>query len=225
MKPSFTAFSILAYLALGGSSQLLPFFSRLRQGDPAEFRSAQQEQSPFMEQNPNLVLPGTGTTPKDKAPSSSILISDVVGRSHDINVFASLTRDITSIAARLDSTSANSTILAPLNAEIYKLPRKPWEDPQDYEKLGTQAYEGQDGSDRANANLRRFVEAHVVPESPWRKEVEIETLAGRKIWWEEREAGQKLVRTLKVSSPRGSRPLTIDCSTDSTAWHFGGEYS
>jgi len=77
-----------------------------------------------------------------------------------------------------------------------KLPRKPWEDPEDYDNLGANAYEGDDGRDRAQKNIRRFVEAHVVPESPWKEGVKVKTLGSdsTEIWWEEKD-GNRMVRS------------------------------
>ncbi|KAI4730795.1 hypothetical protein E4T49_01157 [Aureobasidium sp. EXF-10728] len=113
-----------------------------------------------------IILPGTGR-PNDVMSGSGVTISDVLSRERNINIFAGFTRDIESVSRRLEAGSHNTTLLAPLNAAITKLPRKPWEDPQDYAALGQNAYDGQSGEDRAHKNLRRFVEAHVVPESPW----------------------------------------------------------
>ena len=73
------------------------------------------------------------------------------------------------------------------------LPRKPWEDPADYDQLGTEAYEGDDGQERAKRNLQRFVEAHVVPASPWREGDRVKTLAGGEVWWEAGADGGKIV--------------------------------
>ena len=92
----------------------------------------------------------------------------------------------------MDDGSKNTTVLAPLNSEIQKLPRKPWEDPQDYEELGQNAYGGSDGEDRAHRNLRRFVEAHTVPDSPWKEGEKKESLGGGKVWWENKD-GRKTV--------------------------------
>ncbi len=51
-----------------------------------------------------------------------------------------------------------------------------------------------DESEQAKENLRRFVEAHVVPQSPWveGREGEIEALGGGKVWWEEKD-GKRFV--------------------------------
>lgn len=125
--------------------------------------------------------------------SDSVIISDVLGKERSIQIFAGFTRDIDSVASRLDSQKENTTVLAPLNAGVTKLPRKPWEDPRDYAELGANAYNGQDGEDRAHRNLRRFVEAHVVPESPWEEGVKVQTLAGGTVWWEEKD-GVKYVQ-------------------------------
>lgn len=80
----------------------------------------------------------------------------------------------------------NTTILAPLNSAIMALPRKPWED-RDEEGGGVRA--GGDENEKAKGNLKRFVEAHVVPVSPWSEgeEGKMEALQGGKIWWEEKD--------------------------------------
>jgi hypothetical protein len=119
-----------------------------------------------------------------------------MGRDRSINIFAGFTRDIASISRRLDDSSQNSTVLAPLNSAIEKLPRKPWEDPQDYGALGASAYEGDDGQERAQRNLQRFVEAHVVPVSPWAEGQKAKTLGGdANVWWEMKD-GVKVVRII-----------------------------
>ncbi|RAL68215.1 hypothetical protein DID88_008919 [Monilinia fructigena] len=103
--------------------------------------------------------------------NDTIILSDVLGRDRSINIFAGFTRDVAQI----------------INSAIMGLPRKPWEDPEDYDKLGGNAYEGEDGEERAHKNLRRFVEAHIVP-----------------IWWENKD-GAKLLQpgNIEVSSTAG----------------------
>jgi hypothetical protein len=136
-----------------------------------------------------IILPGAA--PHDVMSGSGVTISDVLSRERNINIFAGFTRDIESVSRRLEAGSHNTTLLAPLNSAITKLPRKPWEDPQDYAALGQNAYDGQSGEDRAHGNLRRFVEAHVVPESPWAEGHKVQTLGGDTVWWEEKD-GKKL---------------------------------
>ena len=121
---------------------------------------------------------------------SSLLLSDVIARNQRIGIFSSLTRDIDSVSSRLESSAVNTTILAPENSEMAKLPRKPWEDPEDYQILGADAYVGDDGQNRAQENLKRFVEAHIVPINPWKAGDKIKTLAGSEVWWESREGKQ-----------------------------------
>lgn len=101
--------------------------------------------------------------------------------------------DIKRISERLDDNSKHTTVLAPLNSAITQLPRKPWEDPSDYETLGSQAYDGSGGEDRAYRNLRRFVEAHIVPQNNWEEGRKVETAGGTTVWWENK-GGRKLVR-------------------------------
>ena len=90
-------------------------------------------------------------------------------------------------------------MLAPLNSEIQKLPRKPWEDLRDYETLGEQAYDGSGGEERAHKNLRRFVEAHIVPKSPWKEGEKVSSLGGGQVWWEERNGGKFVGSFSKLS--------------------------
>ncbi|KAJ5085302.1 hypothetical protein N7532_010073 [Penicillium argentinense] len=116
--------------------------------------------------------------------SEEPIISDVLPKTKGINIFAQLTRDFDSVSSRLNDASKNITVLAPRNSAVQDLPRKPWEDPEDYNKFGeVNAYEGQDGKDRARNNLRRFVEAHLIPVSPWQEGEEVETLGGVKLKW------------------------------------------
>lgn len=145
----------------------------------------------FPDQHPLMdpvgpALPPTGSSdPRPPPGQGSVILSDVMGRDRSINIFAGFTRDIESSARRLDDESKNTTVLAPLNLAIEKLPRKPWEDPRDYGVLGPNAYEGDDGQERAQKNLQRFVEAHMVPASPWPEKEKIKPISDdREIWWE-----------------------------------------
>jgi paired amphipathic helix protein Sin3a len=132
-------------------------------------------------------------------------LSDVMSRDRSINLFAGFVRDIESAARRLEDNSHNTTVLAPLNSAVEKLPRKPWEDPREYGALGPNAYEGGEGHERAQRNLRRFVEAHLVPASPWKEGEKVKTIGGnQEIWWEEKD-GIRLVRTLRVLSQKEAR--------------------
>ncbi|KAI1076147.1 hypothetical protein F5B20DRAFT_584496 [Whalleya microplaca] len=138
--------------------------------------------------------PSDGKPPQAPPAQGGVLISDVMGRDRSINIFAGFTRDVASISGRLDDSSKNSTVLAPLNSAVEKLPRKPWEDPREYDTFGANAYEGEDGQDRAQRNLQRFVEAHVVPASPWQEGEKVKPLYGdRDIWWEMKD-GVKVIQ-------------------------------
>lgn len=116
----------------------------------------------------------------------NIFLSDILSSDRSINIFAGFTRDFAQLSQRFEDGARNTTILAPLNSVIMNLPRKPWEDKDGEDdtrvKIG-------DGSEQAKENLKRFVEAHVVPVSPWSKgkEGKIEALAGGSIWWEEKD--------------------------------------
>ncbi|KAI4206622.1 MAG: hypothetical protein LQ346_001012 [Caloplaca aetnensis] len=141
----------------------------------------------------NIPLPGFGGGQDSSSDTGAVIISDVIGKDRAINIFAGFTRDIASISKRLNDDGCNSTVLAPLNSEIQKLPRKPWEDPKDYGALGQSAYEGSAGEDRAHTNLRRFVEAHILAVSPWEEGEKIKSIGGEELWWENR-GGTRTVR-------------------------------
>lgn len=125
--------------------------------------------------------------------------------------FSRFVRDIESSSRRLDDSSHNTTVLAPLNSAIEKLPRKPWEDPRDYNALGPNAYEGGDGQERAQRNLRRFVEAHMVPVSPWREGEKAKPIGDdQEIWWEEKD-GTRMVSSADQSIAPSNPPwLTLE---------------
>lgn len=151
-----------------------------------------EKQRPVMEPNLGPVIPQNPKNPASQPGGDTVILSDVLGRDRSINIFAGFTRDISTVEGRLGDKALNTTVLAPLNSAIVALPRKPWEDPQDYSNLGADAYEGEDGEDRAHKNLRRFVEAHIIPTSPWEEGDKIETMSGGKIWWELKD-GKKMV--------------------------------
>lgn len=122
--------------------------------------------------------------PDNTGDRSNLIVSDILAKTPRINIFSSLTRDFDPISSRLNNKSQNTTVLAPLNSAISDLPRKPWEDPEDYAKYGeVNAYKGGDGQERAKRNLQRFVEAHLVPVSPWAEGEELETVGGGKVKW------------------------------------------
>lgn len=107
-----------------------------------------------------------------------------------INIFSGFCRDIGAVANRLSSSSTSTILLAPVNSAIEGLPRKPWEDPND-----AVVYEGDDGKDKAQENLKKFVESHIVPKAPWPEGEKVKTLAGDEVWWV-KDGDKKMVRSL-----------------------------
>jgi hypothetical protein len=148
----------------------------------------------------DLIMPPAGEV------STGVIISDVIGKTQNIAIFSGLTRDIDDVAGRLDNAAQNATVLAPDNSVMRSLQRKPWEDPEDYDTFGASAYEGSSGQDRARKNLERFVQRHVVPESPWEEGKKIKTLAGNEIWWESKDGQKKVSLCYLASAPTGSPP-------------------
>ena len=155
-------------------------------------------QRPLMNNN-NLgpAVPPSKDSPATGKPAGSdtVVLSDVLGKDREINIFAGFTRDFAPLSERFDDSSLNTTILAPVNSAIMALPRKPWENPKEYEDLGTEAYGGDEGAERARQNLQRFVQSHVVPASPWKEGEKLKTLSGDQIWWETKD-GVKMVSPL-----------------------------
>ncbi|KAK3393588.1 hypothetical protein B0H63DRAFT_458554 [Podospora didyma] len=148
---------------------------------------------------PGPAIPPTGSSPVEPppGPGGDVLLSDIMGRDKSVNLFAGFLRDIESAARRIDDPSQKTMILAPLNSAIEKLPRKPWEDPKDYGALGPNAYEGDDGQERAQRNLRRFVEAHMLPVFPWVRGEKVRAIGDdQEIWWETKHG-------VKVIQPAG----------------------
>lgn len=121
----------------------------------------------------------------DSQVQPAVLLYDILGTQRSLTTFFSLTRMHESTSEPLSDANTNTTVLAPGNVVIDDLPRKPWENPSDYAAFGEQAYDGSGGKDRADDNLRRFVEAHlVVGTSPWEAGVKAKTAAGTEVWWE-----------------------------------------
>ncbi|KAL8670694.1 MAG: hypothetical protein Q9168_004782 [Polycauliona sp. 1 TL-2023] len=155
----------------------------------SQWRDAQyNKQQPMM----NIPIPGFGGSKDSSADAGDVIISDVIGNDRVINIFAGFTRDVDEISKRLNDDTQNTTVLAPLNSEIQKLPRKPWEDPEDYRSLGVNAYKGAEGEDRAHKNLRRFVEAHVIPASPWKEGEKVKSIGGEEMWWENKDGSRRV---------------------------------
>ena len=169
----------------------------LVRGSPPSLSHAQPLR-PAQHQNP--MNPGPvqgGAEPEEpngsgEAGDNTLSISDILPQTRKINIFASLTRDISGVTGRLDSTKPedNTTLLVPLNSAMQALPRKPWED-----RPGDESVSAQFNEDKAAQNLQRFVEEHVVPVSPWKegKENKIKTMGGQELWWEE-EDGSKVIK-------------------------------
>ena len=199
MKPTTLATAILTSgLFLTSHAQLIPFFIKGNADNQLWSKQGPvQKQQKVMEGSPGIQLPG-GNDDNNKGskdePTGDVILSDVIGNQRQINIFAGFTRDIDSVSKRLDTSDSNTTVLAPLNGAITALPRKPWEDPREYAVMGTSAYDGKDGEDRAHRNLRRFTEAHVIPASPWKEGEKVEAMGGGSVWWEKNSDGKAVVQ-------------------------------
>lgn len=145
--------------------------------------------------------------------SGEPVISDVLPKTRGINIFSSLTRQFESVEGRLNDSSRSVTVLAPRNSAIQDLPRKPWENPEDYEKFGEiKAYEGDEGQNRAKRNLERFVSAHIVLQSPWKEGEEAETLGGDKLKW--KKDGDRIYVSIPLFSSICGSVVNVQILTD-----------
>ena len=175
-------FGYLASLSCAASASVNsnPSPAQFQQSWPTRLRNPPQKdhtnhQDPIMNIPP--VQPPPSANDNNNNNDGDLTISDVLPKTRSINIFASLTRDIASVSGRLESQNPadNTTLLAPLNSAMQALPRKPWEDRPD-DSSGVSASRNED---KAAENLRKFVEEHVVPGSPWveGKEGEMKTVS------------------------------------------------
>lgn len=152
---------------------------------------------PDVSQHPMVVpetVPEDGGHDKVGTPvQAAVPLNEILGTHRSLTTFSSLTRLHSSTESLLADLGENTTVLAPLNSAIEALPRKPWEDPHDYETRGAKAYDGGDGQDRARENLRRFVEAHLVTRSPWNEGEKASTVGGGELWWRKNMEGKMVI--------------------------------
>ncbi|KAI9163130.1 FAS1 domain-containing protein [Paramyrothecium foliicola] len=157
---------------------------------------------PPIGQLPVIMSPGGGGD--DSAPKiqtqPAVALADVLGPNRALTTFSSLSRHHVATNALLDDRACDPplTVLAPLNSAFDALPRKPWEHPAG---SNVDSFAGPDGKDRADSNLARLVDAHIVGQSPWDQGDKAKTLGGRELWWEERN-GKMLIMPDEVEVER-----------------------
>lgn len=194
-------------------STFLPFlFSIATIVSPASAQEQYQQQQK-QEQSPLVAIPESMPFTYDRdSPTEqpAVRLSDVLPSRRALSTFSALARRCEAADAVLSSSARKTTVLAPSNAAVEGLPRKPWEeDPRKLEAEGLAgdggagAYEGEEGRQRADRNLRRFVEAHLVGQAPWAEGEKVKTLdgegrgegggGGREVWWESRPDGGRVV--------------------------------
>lgn len=122
MRNLFLTLPALVYLAVASASAVRSDFNS----------HSLHQQAPMVDQGPSPLLPTPDriTAPEDKDNSDqpgSLIIADVLPRERTISIFASLVRDVGSVADRLQDSGVNATVLAPINSALAALPRKPWE--------------------------------------------------------------------------------------------------
>lgn len=159
------------------------------------------------------------TSLSETKPSGTPLLGDIIPLDRQISIFSGFTRSIESISTLLSNRAENTTVLAPSNIAVSRLPRKPWEDPNDEQVAASvggivaDLYRGILGEDRASRNLRRFVEAHLVGISPWEEGSKVKTVEGVEVWWERRDGAMWVmpgdVKVLQVKTEVANGQLWI----------------
>ncbi|KAF2403723.1 FAS1 domain-containing protein precursor [Trichodelitschia bisporula] len=124
---------------------------------------------------------------------AGLTIFDTVTRHQNIAIFSELCREVDSVTDSLQDSKQKLTVLAPDNDQLEKLSRKPWESSDDYSTFGADAYGGQEGTKRAHNNLRRFVQFHIIAQSPWEEGKKVQTLAGTTLVYETK-SGMKWIQ-------------------------------
>ncbi|RKF62414.1 FAS1 domain-containing protein [Erysiphe neolycopersici] len=152
--------------------------------------------------------------------SDVVMLSDILGISRVVGGFAGMTRNFPHITNRLEDYRMHKTVLAPTDEAIAAMPRKPWENPDEYSTLGSEAYEGEEGEERADQNLQKFVESHIIPLSPWADKMKVETLAGTEYWWHLKDG-------YRIIQPGDIKVLDVMRSSeeDSELWIIDGVMS
>lgn len=177
-------------------SRLIP---RRQDTTPNQFHKGQPRFTVVMGEQAAIPSDSDGSKPPSTT-HESLVVSDILSKVREINIFASLTRDFESLSNRLEDGSQNVTVLAPTNTAIEELPHKPWENPNDYTTYGeSEAYAGEAGRERATDNLKKFVAAHIIVGGSWPEKKEIPNLTGQKIYWEKDENGKINVCSLSYA--------------------------
>jgi len=110
-----------------------------------------------------------------------------------IQIFCSLIQDVDQAWRRLSDERKHTIVLAPLNSAMRDLPEKPWKQAGEIEALGAQAYSGEEGTLRAQSNLKAWVESHLLEASEWKEGSKVKSIAekdSKEVWWEQTDSGK-----------------------------------
>ena len=132
--------------------------------------AAHQQQQPLAKQHTLLHRPPMAAS--SDAPTGSPLLADILPLDRQISIFAGFARGVESVSALLADRAENTTVLAPSNVALSRLPRKPWEDPDDAADAAA--------AGRAVADLYAGAQG---------EREKIKTLEGVEVWWERRADG------------------------------------
>ncbi|KAK6336498.1 hypothetical protein TWF696_002048 [Orbilia brochopaga] len=200
LRPPTSSFFLLAF------SLTIPFTTAIL---PVIGFGPGNKQDPFTSPELSMQNPHkSDKLPTFQSADDQPMVSDKLSVQRDVSIFADIVRGVPNVLERLEDKNLNTTVLAPLNSAMARLPRKPWEDP-DPENNVQGAFAGLSGEKRAAANLERFAKAHMIPVSPFKENEKVQTLEGGTIWWSTEDGVPKIfpggipVKEIKLSVPNG----------------------
>lgn len=144
-----------------------------------------------------------------------VTLADVIPIDRSLTIYADLARSLGDVQQNLGDDRKQYVVLAPQNAAIMALGRKPWDQKLDPDgRIDPPLAALDEGS--AEENIRRFVEAHIVQAQGMRQGETYRTLAGMEVSWTA-DGGVKTIH------PGGIAVLQeIDTAVNGAIWVLDG---
>lgn len=114
-------------------------------------------------------------------PAGKPTLADVLGINKQCTIISDYTMGLRDVMLRLQDANKQTLVLAPLNTAILALPQKPWLDASGSEEKRVNA---QRNEERAEANIARFVSAHLAESIPAKAGEHVKRMTGGDMWFE-----------------------------------------
>lgn len=118
-------------------------------------------------------------------------IADVIPIDRSLTIYSDLVRTSADIQGAFGDAKKRFVVLAPQNSAIVALGRKPWDDRPD--DTDSRRFQGQGGEDRAQENIMRFVQAHILTAERFDEGDRATNLLGEKLYWKRDADGKKRI--------------------------------